>query len=176
MCHCSNIGKRRRIRVSTQSNSHCSCQYSYSQPFNHESCTLTYKLSQPLLSLVYPIYTHFGFISKFDIGDHCYSENLSKRLPSWVTTSLLRPHVKTTCVDVKRFLVKDVPTGTGSPSHGGCVAVYVFDINQVSLPTPFHSVLVSVSAFMALSTVFYSINSPINSPLSYSVLPILFLP
>ena len=63
-----------------------------------------------------------------------------------------------------------------SPSGGGGVAIYVFDINQPSLPTPFCSVLVSVSVFMALSTVFHSINSPDNSPLSHSVLPILFLP
>ena len=40
----------------------------------------------------------------------------------------------------------------------------------------FHSVLVSVSVFMALSPVIYSINSPNNSPLSHSVLPVLFLP
>ena len=40
----------------------------------------------------------------------------------------------------------------------------------------FYSVLVSVSVFMALSTVFYSINSPDNSLLSYSVLAVLFLP
>ena len=65
---------------------------------------------------------------------------------------------------------------TGSPSRGGDVAVYVFDISQPSLPTPFYAVLVSASVFMALSTVFYSINSPDNSPLSHSVLPILFLP
>ena len=64
---------------------------------------------------------------------------------------------------------------TGSPSRGGDVAVFVFDINQLSLPTPFYFVLVSVSVFMALSTVFYSINSPDNSPLSHSVLPVLFL-
>ena len=64
----------------------------------------------------------------------------------------------------------------GSPSRGGDVAVYVFDINQPSLPTPFHSVLVSVSIFMALSTVFHSINSSDNSPHSHSVLPVLFLP
>ena len=38
-------------------------------------------------------------------------------------------------------------------SHDGGVAVYVFDINQLSLPTPFYSVLVSVSVFRALSTV-----------------------
>ena len=49
---------------------------------------------------------------------------------------------------------------TGSPSHGGDVAVYVFDISQPSLPTPFYSVLMSVSVFMALSTVFYAIISP----------------
>ena len=64
---------------------------------------------------------------------------------------------------------------TGSPSHGGDVAVYVLDINQLSLPTPFYSVLVSVSVFVALSTVFHSINSPNNSLLSHSVLPVLFL-
>ena len=64
----------------------------------------------------------------------------------------------------------------GSPSRGGDVAVYVFDINQLSLPTLFESVLVSMSVFMALSTVFHSINSPDNSPLSHFVLPVLFLP
>ena len=63
-----------------------------------------------------------------------------------------------------------------SPSRGGDVAVYVFDTNQPSLPTPFYSVLMSVSVFMALSTVFHSIKSPDNSPLSHSVLPVLFLP
>ena len=63
-----------------------------------------------------------------------------------------------------------------SLSHGGNVAVYVFDINQLSLPAPFFSVLVSVSVFMALSTVFYFINFPDNSSLSCSVLPVLFLP
>ena len=68
------------------------------------------------------------------------------------------------------------PVPAGSPSRGGDVAVNVFDINQPSLPTPFHSVLVSVSVFMALSTVFHSINSPDNSPLSHLVLPVLFPP
>ena len=51
---------------------------------------------------------------------------------------------------------------------------FMFDINQPSLPTPFYSVPVSVSVFMALSTVFHSINSPDNSPLSRSLLPLLF--
>ena len=58
----------------------------------------------------------------------------------------------------------------------GMLRFYVFDINQPSLPTPIYSVLVSVSVFMALSTVFHSINSPDNSPLSHSVLLVLCLP
>ena len=70
--------------------------------------------------------------------------------------------------------LKYVPAG--SPSRGANVAIYVFDKNQPSLPTPFYSVLVSVSVFVALSTAFHSMNSPDNSPLSHSVLPVLFLP
>ena len=64
----------------------------------------------------------------------------------------------------------------GSPSCDGDVEVYVFYMNQRSLPTPFHSVLLSVSVFKALSTIFHSINSLDNSPLSHSALPALFLP
>ena len=63
----------------------------------------------------------------------------------------------------------------GSLSRGGDVAIYVLDINQPSLPTLFYSVLVSVSVFVALSTVFHSLNSSDNSPLSRSVLLVLFL-
>ena len=48
-------------------------------------------------------------------------------------------------------------------------------INQPSLPTAFYSVLVSLSVFMVLSTVFHSIKTPDNSPLSYSVLLVLSL-
>ena len=42
--------------------------------------------------------------------------------------------------------------------------------------TPFYSVLVSVSVFMTLSSIFYSIHSSNNSLHPHSVLPILFLP
>ena len=64
----------------------------------------------------------------------------------------------------------------GIPSCGGDVTVYVKDVNQPSLTTPFYSVLVSISVFVALSTVFHSINSPDNSPFSHSVLPVSSLP
>ena len=64
----------------------------------------------------------------------------------------------------------------GSPSRGGDVAVYAFDINQPSLPIPFYSVLVSISVLVALSTVFHSINSPYKYPLSHSVLQVLCVP
>ena len=53
---------------------------------------------------------------------------------------------------------------------------FMSDINQPSLPTPLYSVLVFISVYVALSTVFHTINSPDNSPLSHSVLPVLFLP
>ena len=53
---------------------------------------------------------------------------------------------------------------------------FMSDINPPSLPNPLYSVIVSVSVFMFLSTVFHFINSSDNSPLSRSVLPVLFLP
>ena len=40
-----------------------------------------------------------------------------------------------------------LPVSEGSPSRGGDVTVYVFNINQPSLPTPFSSVLVSFSVY-----------------------------
>ena len=64
----------------------------------------------------------------------------------------------------------------GSPSRGGDVAAFVFNINQPSWPALFYSVLVTVSVFMALSTVFHSIKSPDDAPLSHSVLLVSFLP
>ena len=50
----------------------------------------------------------------------------------------------------------------------GMLQCMSFDINQLSLPTLLYSVLVSVSVFMALSTVFHSIHPPDNSPFSDS--------
>ena len=46
------------------------------------------------------------------------------------------------------LLLSLVPAG--SPSRGGDVAFHVMDINQLSLPTLFYSVLVSVSVSVAL--------------------------
>ena len=40
---------------------------------------------------------------------------------------------------------------------------FMSEINQPSLPTPFYSVLVSISVCRALSTAFHSINSPDSS-------------
>ena len=68
----------------------------------------------------------------------------------------------------------------GSSCRGGDVAVrgflFLFYINHPNLPTPFYSVLVSISVCMVLSTAFHSINSPDNSPFSHSILPVLSLP
>ena len=65
---------------------------------------------------------------------------------------------------VGQFLLSSsLQVSAGSPSRGGDVAVDVFDTNQPSLPTLFYSVLVSISVFRALSTVFHFINSPDTS-------------
>ena len=52
----------------------------------------------------------------------------------------------------------------GSLSRGGDGTVCVKDINQPTLPTPFYSILESISVCMALSTVFRSENSPDKTP------------
>ena len=72
-------------------------------------------------------------------------------------------------------LYSEVPTG--SPSHGGDVVVFCQRHKPTQLAHSFfYSVYVSVSVFMALSTLFHSINSPDSSPFSHSVLPVLSLP
>ena len=51
----------------------------------------------------------------------------------------------------------------GSPSHGGVVAISVFGVNQLSLPTLFDSVLFSISVFMALSTVLHKFSQEVSA-------------
>ena len=53
---------------------------------------------------------------------------------------------------------------------------FMSNMNQPSLPTPFYSVLVSISVFVALSTAFHSITSSDNSLFSDAVLPVSSLP
>ena len=79
-----------------------------------------------------------------------------------------------TVIAVCCTVVVKVPSG--SPSRGGDVTVCVYDINQPSLPTPFHSALVSVSVFMALSTVFHSEILPTILNFLALFFPVLFLP
>ena len=72
------------------------------------------------------------------------------------------------------------PQSTSPRAHLLVVGMLLFmsDINQPSLPTPFFFKFCSwsISVFMALSTVSHCINSPDNSSFSQSVLPILSLP
>ena len=74
------------------------------------------------------------------------------------------------------FTFSPYPTSRVHPHVVGMLRFMLLTINQPSLPTPFYSVLVSVSVFMVFSAVFHFINSPDNSPLSHSVLLVLFLP
>ena len=63
----------------------------------------------------------------------------------------------------------------GSSSHDGDVMVSIRH-KPPSLPIPLYSLLVSISVFLALSTVFHSINSPNNALRFHSVLLVLSLP
>ena len=124
-------------------------------------------------------------------------ESVFMILPSWPNPSEQikfhgRPNTsnqKTSLCSEKAFFWCVFYVPMSSPLRGGDVTVYVFDINQPSLPTPSYSVLSLLSFkkkkkicscvcfwFMALLTVFHSIHFRENSPLSHSVLPVLFLP
>ena len=74
----------------------------------------------------------------------------------WAVSSkkLSITHVIFGCYDVCACLLTVTPS---SLAHLHVVGMLRFmsDINQPSLPTPFNSVLISVSVFMALSTVFH---------------------
>ena len=97
---------------------------------------------------------------------HFTAHSMSLLIFTWDDSRVLA------CIKLLPFFLVPV----GSPSRGGDVMVCVKEINQPSLPTPFHSVLVSISVSMALSTVFHFINSPDNFPFTHSVLVVLFLP
>ena len=83
--------------------------------------------------------------------------------------------------------VRQVPEGSeelGKMEEAGCevicgapttLAVKGY-MMMMMMPTSFYSVHMSISVFMALSTVFHFINAPDNSPLSPSVFPVLCLP
>ena len=63
-------------------------------------------------------------------------------------------------VALQAVQLSQVPTG--SLSDGGDVIVYVFDIHHPSFHTPFHSVFVSISGFVAFSTVFQLVLCSLN--------------
>ena len=66
--------------------------------------------------------------------------------------------------DVTVFRTGMLPESpSGLILFGGDVTVHALHINQLSFPTPFYYALVSISVFMALSSVFHPMNSPDNS-------------
>ena len=113
----------------------------------------------------------FSRLSLFLIG-LCLLRCLQNRGFIWVRGQDFRPSLSE-----NPFQKTGLPYWQSPWAHLHVVGMLRFmsDINQPSLPPPCCSVLVSVSIYMALSAVFYSINAPDNSPLSHSVLPVLFL-
>ena len=127
-------------------------------------------LPTPFYSLLVSISVFKALSTVFQFINSPDNSPLSHSVPSVLPLPLLV--LSTIYVPIHESL--HVPLG--SSSRGGHITVYVYGINQPSLPTPFYSLLVSISVIMALSTVFHSINSPNNSPFSHSVLVVLALP
>ena len=97
----------------------------------------------------------------------------------WVDKSslLLINHAKTAAIAVPTPESNTSSTSESPRAHLLVVGMIRFmsDINQPNLPAPFYSVVVSVSVFMALSTVFLFINSSDNSSLSLFFLSYFYL-
>ena len=83
-------------------------------------------------------------------------------------------HVNFTVASLDGLALINCPRGFTFTWWGCCGLCLWHKPDELAHPFLFCSL--SVSAFMALSTVFHSINSPDDSPLSHSVLPVLFLP
>ena len=75
--------------------------------------------------------------------------------------------------------VRQVPEGSGEQGkiqETGCEIIYGAPTTHAVKGYMMMTIMMlSNSVFMAFSTVFHSINSPDNSPLPHSVLPVLFL-
>ena len=129
------------------------------------------------IRMTYLIRSEFWFIrSKSAIG---FGKPIPLRGTSYtISLATLRPESggdSTRAIPLSprpgQVLTLDADCSNSSPRVAHLHAVgmlrFMSDINQPSLPTPCYSVLVSVSVFMILSTVFHSINSPDNSPFSH---------
>ena len=131
--------------------------------------------------MFYCLGSEFCFLAKM-IGSPLVVNAIARRQRNGLRRSALKLQRKAPTTTVKPRLVWPVlthlalrpqPTLTadkvckGSPARGGDIP---------SLPTPFYSVLESLSVFMALLPVFHSINSLDESPFSHPVLPVSFLP
>ena len=79
-------------------------------------------------------------------------------------------------INVRNVLTGSYELSALADLHVVGMLQFMSNINQPSFPTPFYSVLVSISVFMAFSPVIHSIYSPDNSPFSHYVLPVLSLP
>ena len=137
------------VPLSCTSLSHCPGQDSHTVPLSRgKSFPLSH--SPTFLDTANPVFYFLGQVSNSLTGD-CLTYTL---FGNWVNSILEDP-----------------------PSRGGGVTVYVKDINQPSMPTPFlFCSCVRFCLLGPLNCTLHSINSPDNSPFSHSVLPVMSLP
>ena len=133
-------------------------------------------ISVNLFTHPWPEFWFCGLIGQFDCV-HCQT------LPSVVTVNELYPCIPFSVTFGLYFSIKQLkwkalifgPHGLTFTWWGCCGLCFWCKPTELAQSFLFCS-CVFVSVFMALSTVFHSINSPDNSLLSHSVLPVLFLP
>ena len=110
------------------------------------------------ITLSLPLCTSMGITRVSSIlNQYDYYPCFFHSVPLWVSPLNLRIWIPTLSVIVwMSKLTLPVWIPAGSPSRGGDVTVFVFDINQPSLPTPFYSVLVCISVLWSFQLYFIS--------------------
>ena len=138
-----------------------------------DPCEPPYCMAKPLLLFLY---------SKTR-QQHCYCSHFPGCYKKQKKESILK-HGESLCHFRSCVLCSSYWTKLVSPDISLCGLTFTWlgrcgsclRHEPTELARSFSSVLVSISVFMALSTVFYSINSPENSLFSHSALPVLSLP
>ena len=148
------------------------CLLKTKQPPPPPTTTATIDYRNQVTQLNKRVLLSFSF-SLTQRSDFSCSENEATGTPKMKPQELQSRSFVSSRFQVRRSML---PSLAGSPSRGGDVTVYVLNINQLSLPTPFYSVLMSISPLWPFQLYFIPETLPNSSPLSLSVLPALFLP
>ena len=148
------------------------CQYSPTLSVLSDTInTLRHYQYSPTLSILSNIINTLPKLSILSDTIHTLRHYQYSLTQSILSDTINTPHINTL---FHRYIFFKCPRGltfTWWGRYGSCLGH-----EPTELAHSLCSVLVSISVFVALSTVFHSINSPDNSLFSHSVLPVVSLP